>query len=449
MGKKEYMEILLSQIRNDKAKELVGQEIEAHIDDQAEVYMEYGIDADTAEKKAVRSMGDPVETGVSLDRIHKPKMSWGMIMLVAILSIAGLIIQGLSWAQTGDMYFFHRQIAFVAIGFVCMLVICFIDYSFFVQRGQALAFLYLVVTILFLAKGTHYNGTLWLHLGGISFTWHFIMYLSIPIFGILLYQYRKQQKKHLLVPVAFMVFVGYVFYHIGNSRLVLVNIIFMAAVVLTYAIAKNWYPVHARSFLTILWACLGGCVVAVMTLIFTKSFMMKSYVIERIGEFVSKGGPHTVYGGFRPVREILSECLVVGGSQIDLAGSDAMRLLSDYVLLHVVASYGVFLLVVIIALLAFFCCKLFQLSIKQKNQVGTIIGIGCGLIFTVQIAEYILMNLGLLPGTTVFLPLFSYGGSGTVVSYILLGLLLSIYRYQNLVTEKRPKKRLVVKWEEA
>ena len=68
------------------------------------------------------------------------------------------------------------------------------------------------------------------------------------------------------------------------------------------------------------------------------------------------------------------------------------------------------------------------------------------MIFLVQIAEYVLMNLGLFPGTTVFLPLISYGGTGTMVSFILLGLLLSIYRYQNLVTEKKMKhKRLVIK----
>lgn len=449
MGKKEYMEILLSQIRNDKAKELVGQEIEAHIDDQAEVYMEFGVDADTAEKKAVRSMGDPVETGVSLDRIHKPKMSWSMIVLVGILSAFGLVIQGLSWLQTGEMYFFHRQIAFVAIGFACMVVICFIDYSFFVQRGNLLAVIYLAVTVLFMTRGNNVNGSLWVHIGGISFSWHLIMYLSIPLFGVLLYQYRKMQKIHLLIPVGFMLAVLFLFNQIGRSKLVLLNLIIMAAVILTYAIAKGWYPVKVKRFLAIFWVCLAGVFAAVPLIVFVRLSSMKSYAIERLSHFInSDGGAYAVYGTFRSIREVLRESVWFGGGQVDMANADVNSILSDYVLLHVTASYGIWVLLVILALLVYFCYKIFHLSLKQKNQQGMILGIACGLIFTVQIAEYVLMNLGLIPGTTVFLPMFSYGGTGTVVAYILLGLLLSIYRYQNLVTERKPKKRLVVEWRE-
>lgn len=446
MGKKEYMEMLLSQIRNDKAKAMIEDEIGAHIDDQTEVYMEFGIDPDTAEKKAVRTMGDPIETGVSLDRIHKPKMSWSMIILVGIISIIGLVIQGLSWAQAGELSFFYRQITFVVIGFVCMMVVCYIDYSFFVQRGKALAVLYLVLTILFLINGTYSNGSLWLHFLGISFSWHFIMYLSIPIFGILLYLYRKQKKRHLLIPAGFMAFVVFVFWQIGHSKVVVANIIIMAAAVLTYAIAKNWYPVKPRRFLIIFWACVTGAFVAVPVYVIIRLNAVRTYAAERLHYFVkSEDGPYAAYGTFRPIREVLSESFWFGGGTTDLTTADFHGILSDYVLLHTAASYGVFILLVVIVLLGFLCYKLFSVSIKQKNQAGTIIGIGCGLIFAVQIGEYILMNLGLIPGTTVFLPLFSYGGSGTVVSFILLGLLLSIYRYQNLVTDRKPKKRLVVK----
>ena len=446
MSKKEYMEILLSQIRNEQAKKLVGQEIEAHIDDQAEAYIEFGVEPDIAEQKAVRSMGDPVETGVSLDRIHKPKMSWGMILLVAIMSVIGLTIQGLSWNQTGDLYFFRHQVSFVIIGFICMMLVCFIDYSRIANRGKILAVIYLIVTVAFWINGVQENGTRWLHIGGISLSWYFVMYLSIPIFGMLLYQYRKQERKHLLVPAAFMLIVLGIFWNSGYSKVVLVNLIIMAAVVLTYAIAKGWYPVKIKRFLTIFWICIAGLFGAVPLYAFARIISIRTYAAERLHYWMkSTDGVYAAYGTYRPIREIIGESSWFGGTQLNWANSDANGILSDYVLLHVTSAYGIFVLLVILVLLAILCCSIFRLSFRQKNQLGTIIGLGCGMIFVVQIVEYVMMNFGFLPGTTVFLPLFSYGGSGTVVSFILLGLLLSIYRYQNLVVERKKKKRLVVK----
>lgn len=42
--------------------------------------------------------------------------------------------------------------------------------------------------------------------------------------------------------------------------------------------------------------------------------------------------------------------------------------------------------------------------------------------------------------TTGFLPLFSYDGSVTIISYVFVGILLSIYRNLNLIDETRPKR---------
>ena len=54
------------------------------------------------EEAAVLEMGDPVEVGVEMDRIHRPKMAWKMIGLIAILNLAGIVLMylirtNLSW----------------------------------------------------------------------------------------------------------------------------------------------------------------------------------------------------------------------------------------------------------------------------------------------------------------------------------------------------------------
>ena len=84
MDKKKYIQTVTEQIRCKRALPLVTKELEGHIEDQKSDYMKAGMNAEEAEEAAVLEMGDPVEVGVEMDRIHRPKMAWKMIGLIAI-----------------------------------------------------------------------------------------------------------------------------------------------------------------------------------------------------------------------------------------------------------------------------------------------------------------------------------------------------------------------------
>ena len=104
MRSEEYLTILTDQIRCRMAREDVRKELLCHIEDQKAAFLSEGMEAAEAEEAAVREMGDPVETGNELDRIHRPKMAWGMIALIAVLSIVGYLAQCLlqeKWIAAG------------------------------------------------------------------------------------------------------------------------------------------------------------------------------------------------------------------------------------------------------------------------------------------------------------------------------------------------------------
>ena len=104
MRAEEYLTILTDQIRCRMAREDVRKELLCHIEDQKAAFLSEGMEAAEAEEAAVREMGDPVETGNELDRIHRPKMAWGMIALIAVLSIVGYLAQYLlqeKWIAAG------------------------------------------------------------------------------------------------------------------------------------------------------------------------------------------------------------------------------------------------------------------------------------------------------------------------------------------------------------
>lgn len=105
----------------------------------------------------------------------------------------------------------------------------------------------------------------------------------------------------------------------------------------------------------------------------------------------------------------------------------------------VTSRYGIIPACILAVLFIVFCIRLFYLALKQKNQLGMILGLGCSLVFDRRSFQIFSYEPCFIPMTYGFLPLFSYGGSVTIISYIFVGILLSIYRNQNLIDETRQK----------
>lgn len=93
MDRHDYMETLAGQIRWKRAVPMVERELETHIEEQKADFIASGMTESEAEAAAVAEMGDPVEVGVDMDRIHRPKMNWPAIAAIAFLSILGLAIR--------------------------------------------------------------------------------------------------------------------------------------------------------------------------------------------------------------------------------------------------------------------------------------------------------------------------------------------------------------------
>lgn len=76
-----YLEKLLLQIRCKKARPYIAEEIRGHIESQIEDNIADGMSYEEAEKNAVADMGDPVTVGISLDKIHSPRLLGNYLLL--------------------------------------------------------------------------------------------------------------------------------------------------------------------------------------------------------------------------------------------------------------------------------------------------------------------------------------------------------------------------------
>ena len=137
----EYLKTLLEQIRCKKARPYVKKELQDHIEDQIEANMQAGMDREQAEREAVRDMGDPVETGISLDSVHRPQVAWKLLGIIVLISIAGVLIHaGIAGkisenaAAGSDRYVFH-----VVIGLAVMMILYLLDYTVLARSSKIIA----------------------------------------------------------------------------------------------------------------------------------------------------------------------------------------------------------------------------------------------------------------------------------------------------------------------
>ena len=105
---------------------------------------------------------------------------------------------------------------------------------------------------------------------------------------------------------------------------------------------------------------------------------------------------------------------------------------ADYILTYLSSVYGTITAILLCCVLAVLIFAVFNTAMRQKNQLGMMMGCGCGIVFLINFSINILENLGIFPQSVTFLPFLSAGGSCIIVSYGLMGIVLSTYRYKNI-----------------
>lgn len=90
MNKNEYIDSVLSLIKNKAYKKDIEAEIMSHIEEREEYYLDMGLDKKTAETKALDNMGDPKQVGEQMNRVHSNApafLACTVLMLVFLLGL--------------------------------------------------------------------------------------------------------------------------------------------------------------------------------------------------------------------------------------------------------------------------------------------------------------------------------------------------------------------------
>ncbi|MDB2088826.1 FtsW/RodA/SpoVE family cell cycle protein [Clostridium paraputrificum] len=192
-----YLESVCLKIKSKRAHNQIKEELYAHIEEKKKDYIKCGDSEKIAEEKALRDMGSSDILGEELNKVHKEKFNYRILITVAFLIITGIItmysLRGNAYNYWGNEYFFiNKMIIYTTLGIGAFLLISFFDYRKIKNKSAHLYILSIALFIvLFLFNSPVNNINSWINIGPISIN---VRDLAVNIFLISLVGIFKDIK---------------------------------------------------------------------------------------------------------------------------------------------------------------------------------------------------------------------------------------------------------------
>ncbi len=122
-----FLNEVTNQIKAKEAKKYVADELGYHLKEAKNLWMEKGLTEIEAENKAVEQMGSPTMLGKQLNKLHKPKIDW--LLLVLLVTTFGLgFLPMFSLGYMNETPFLINKTITVLLGGAAALGIMLLDY---------------------------------------------------------------------------------------------------------------------------------------------------------------------------------------------------------------------------------------------------------------------------------------------------------------------------------
>lgn len=439
---REYADTVCSQIRWKRAHGAVSEEIQNHLIDQRNAYIQEGAAEEEATERAVADMGDPVDVGTQLDRIHRPRPQWSMLALTLVMVVLGMYIQLLVGDDIANRYRSPLpagiQIEYILVGAAALLVAYFSDFTLIGKYPKTVYFgLLSIFVISFGLEARHY--TLLSLFNRYYYLRAFYPMLFPVAFSGIVYAMRGRGKPGIMACLAACFFPAFLALQQARQVSPLIGIVLIlvsGGIILGIALTKDWFGSNRRqSWLWTYAPFLGASALAAFC------YLRTPHVLRRITAFLHpERDPRGDGYVAMVVKDLLENAKLMGTGTLpsQYAASQSFPLPgihTDFLLTYLIYRMGWLAFGLVLALLLVFIACGFRLCLKQRSALGQLVSASVLLTFAFQAVHYIGYNLGFLFIAPLSLPLFSYGGAAMVVNLGLIGLMLSAFRSGNAVND--------------
>ena len=414
---RDYVQQVCEQIRWKKAHSIVSKEIEDHIIDQKYEYETNGLDEDLAIEKAILEMGDPIEVGTDLDSIYRPNPEWRLIILTSLMIILGVVIRSFITYDYQMPWKLTNSIVSIIIGTGFMIMAYFLDYSIIGKNSRKIYYALIVLTILVLFRGPMLHGQ--------NYYVKYIMLLFPTIFAGVVYSLRNKGYMGIILSGLYFVLPAIICLYITSfSSLIMYSL--TCLIILTYAIAKEWFNIEKLKGLALIYIPVTLVSITSIALLIVEN----SYKLDRLKvAFNPYSDPMNMGWMATVTRDILKNAKLIGSNRYVSSIETLLPSIdTDYVLTYLIGKVGWVSFIVIIAVIAAFIIRSLRVSSKQKGVLSGLISLSVIVTFTMQVIFYVIHNLGFQLFDPFILPLLSYSRIGTIINMLLIGLMLSAYK---------------------
>ena len=417
-----------SAVHND-----IREELSEHIDELKNIYTEQGYEDEKALNMAISDMGDSEEIGIALDKKHKTQFEWSLIGLIAIIAfIGGAIMFSSSKFEGYAAVNFEKFLIFASMGIAVCIGTCFFDYTKLKKISMPLYAIAAMLLIITKLTGVSAGGTKWLVIETFAISTDLPLFLFLISFAGFVNIYKGTGTTALIKLLGLALPSLVLFITLPNmSRMLILLLCYM--VILFTAVIKDYFGGNKKSQLILL-----GSTGSAPVLFIIANILLKPYLIKRIIGVISRDYLDPQNDGFLQVMvhnwlknsNLFGKAGKVFGDSIE---TNLPAVTSDYILVNIIASFGWAAGIFLLFCIAFLIVRMFLTTRKIKNSYGFYLSLSACTALTLQYVISVFMNLNLFPPTAMSLPLVSYGGTGYVVSMAFLGIILSVWRRNNIL----------------
>lgn len=347
-------------------------------------------------------------------------------ILLTLIGLGAVFSTSLNTA-TPSYAIFYRQAIFAAAGFALVIVFARLDYRSFGAAHWVLYGAALVSLVAVRLFGKTVNGTTgWFEVAGMQL--QPVEFVKI-IVCLVLAKYFSDHADET-----------------GSWKFVLMSGLIVAAPVLLVMIQPDfgsamlmiaiWFglllavPVPRRRLALLVAA-------AIVAAVASWFFVFQTYQKERILNFVSPGRD-PLKSGYNVTQAITA----IGSGQwfgrgLGLGPQSQLSFLperqTDFIFASIGEELGFVGTATIVAFFSALLWRCYVMSRRSRDNFSVILSLGIGLMFFVQVAINIGMNIGVFPVTGIPLPFISYGGSSLLSSFIAVGILESLASRQRIL----------------
>jgi cell division protein FtsW (lipid II flippase) len=414
-----FLNEVMNQIRSKEAKNYVANELNFHVKEAKKVWMEKGLPESEAEDKAVGQMGSPTKLGIQMNKLHRPKVDWWLVLLLAV-SMGLSFLPMFSLGYMNDAHFIIYKILIVLLGVTATVWVMLLDY----RKWKKLGWLFYTIGILLLVflaffSNTMINGLKLIKLGPVTIE----SLMALPFFYLAWASFFNNEKlKIWQFPLLYL------------SPILLFLALPSISTIYLYSVmvfVMLWWSTFSKNVKWII--STGTFSFIILTCIIVWPFI-KPYQLERLLAFIEPE-KYSHGAGFMILK---SQELMAKAGWFNGFGKPRIREFipeahTNFVFVSFTYSYGWLFGVLLVTILLLFAARMIAIHPKIKDSYGKLLLIGGVALYGIQLVSNIGMVLGVFPLTSMSLPFISYGIMPTLLNAILIGAVLSVYRRKDLV----------------